>query len=51
MCIRDRTRCWSDSKYDYTETNYYSVRRDGTLGFDAVPVLSLIHIFDDSDLT
>lgn len=22
-----RTRCWSDSKYDYTETNYYSVRR------------------------
>ena len=28
-----RTRCWSDSKYDYTETNYYSVRRDGTLGF------------------
>ena len=33
-----RTRSWSDSKYDYTETNYYSVRRDGTLGFDAVPV-------------
>ena len=42
-----RTRCWSDSKYDYTETNYYSVRRDGTLGFDAVPVDGSSKIEDD----
>ena len=33
-----RTRFWSDDDYDYTETSYYSVRRDGVLGFDAVPV-------------
>ena len=42
-----RTRCWSDSEYDYTETNYYSVRRDGTLGFDAVPVDGSSKIEDD----
>ena len=42
-----RTRSWSDSKYDYTETNYYSVRRDGTLGFDAVPVDGSTKIEDD----
>ena len=42
-----RTRCWSDSKYDYTETNYSSVRRDGTLGFDAVPVDGSSKIEDD----
>lgn len=42
-----RTRSWSDSKYDYTETNYYSVRRDGTLGFDAVPMDGSSKIEDD----
>ncbi len=26
-----RTRFWSDDDYDYTETSYYSVRRDGVL--------------------
>lgn len=31
-------RHWSDSKYDYTETCYYSVVRQGTLGFERVPV-------------
>ena len=36
-----------DNKYDYTETNYYSVRRDGTLGFDAVPVDGSSKIEDD----
>ena len=44
---RHPTRSWSDSKYDYTETNYYSVRRDGTLGFDAVPVDGSSKIEDD----
>lgn len=33
-----RTRFWSDSRYNYTETSYYSVTRGGTLGFKDVPV-------------
>lgn len=33
-----RTRTWSDSNYIYTETSYFSVRRDGTLSFSHVPV-------------
>ena len=31
-------RTWSDSKYNYTETSFYSVTRSGTLGFERVPV-------------
>jgi len=33
-----RTRFWCDSRYNYTETSYYSVARGGTLGFERVPV-------------
>lgn len=33
-----RVRTWSDSKYIYTETQYYHVVRGGTIGFQAVPV-------------
>ncbi len=33
-----RVRCWSDSEYDYTETQYYAVMRSGDLGFNWVPV-------------
>ena len=33
-----KTRFWSDSDYDYTETSYYAVHRSGSLGFDHVPV-------------
>ena len=33
-----KTRVWSDSRYNYTETSYYSVIRGGTLGFRRVPV-------------
>ncbi len=33
-----RVRMWSDSKYDYTETQVYSVTRAGTLDFERVPV-------------
>ena len=33
-----KTRHWSDSSYNYTETSYYSVLRGGTLGFERVPV-------------
>jgi DNA-directed RNA polymerase subunit RPC12/RpoP len=33
-----RIRTWSDSRYDYTETSYYSIVRGGTMGFERVPV-------------
>ena len=33
-----RTRFWSDSNYNYTETKYFSVTRAGGIGFDNVPV-------------
>ena len=33
-----RTRHWSDSNYNYTETSHYSVTRGGTIGFENVPV-------------
>lgn len=31
-------RTWSDSDYDYTETSYYAVEREGKIGFEHVPV-------------
>ena len=33
-----RYRMWSDSKYNYTETSFYSVTRAGSLCFENVPV-------------
>ena len=33
-----RTRSWSDSQYNYTETNHFSVTRGGGIGFENVPV-------------
>ncbi len=33
-----RTRVWSDSKYNYTETSHYALIREGSLSFDNVPV-------------
>ena len=33
-----RVRTWSDSRYYYTETQYYHVARNGSIGFEAVPV-------------
>lgn len=33
-----RVRSWSDSNYHYTEREYYSVIRGGTIGFQQVPV-------------
>ena len=33
-----RVSVWSDSKYNYTKTSYYSIHRAGILGFDGVPV-------------
>ncbi len=33
-----RTRVWSDSNYNYTETSYYALLRSGSIAFDGVPV-------------
>lgn len=33
-----RTRTWSDSQYNYTETTHYAVTRAGGIGFENVPV-------------
>ena len=33
-----RTRSWSDSRYIYTETSFFAVRRGGWMGFERVPV-------------
>ena len=34
----EKTRRWSDANYDYRETKYYSLVRDGEIAFDHVPV-------------
>ena len=33
-----RTRFWSDSRYNYTETMHFSVKREGYMDFRSVPV-------------
>lgn len=33
-----RVSVWSDSRYDYTRTSFYSVRRGGSVSFEHVPV-------------
>jgi DNA-directed RNA polymerase subunit RPC12/RpoP len=33
-----RTKSWSDSHYNFTRTDYYSVVRSGSIGFEKVPV-------------
>lgn len=33
-----RISAWSDSKYNYVKTSYYSIHRAGSLGFNSVPV-------------
>ncbi len=33
-----RVHTWSDSNYNYTKTDFFSVVRGGTLGFNSVPV-------------
>jgi hypothetical protein len=40
-------RTWSDSRYDYTETCYYAVRRGGSVGFEKVPVDASSKMPDD----
>ena len=33
-----KIRCWSDSRYDYTQTSYFSLSRRGHIGFERIPV-------------
>lgn len=33
-----KQRTWSDSSYDYTETQYFMLNRCGSIGFERVPV-------------
>lgn len=42
-----RVRAWSDSKYDYTETSYYSIFRAGNISFERVPVDGSTKMPDD----
>ncbi len=42
-----RTRFWSDSRYDYTETSYFLITRGGSIGFEKVPVDGDSKIPDD----
>ena len=42
-----RVRSWSDSRYNYVETQHYHVSRGGTLGFQAVPVDGSSKLADD----
>ena len=42
-----KTRFWSDSQYDYTETSYFSISRDGNIGFSNVPVDGSTKMADD----
>lgn len=42
-----RTRVWSDSNYNYTETSHFSLLRAGSIGFDRVPVDGSSKMADD----
>jgi predicted RNA-binding Zn-ribbon protein involved in translation (DUF1610 family) len=33
-----RTSSWSDTNYNYTKTDHYAVIRDGSMGFEKIPV-------------
>lgn len=45
--IGTRLRVWTDTKYQYTETSYYSVYRDGEVTFSHVPVDGSLNMPDD----
>lgn len=42
-----KVRTWSDNKYDYTETRFYAVSREGKIGFESVPVDGSAKMPDD----
>lgn len=42
-----RVRSWSDARYIYNETSFYSVSRGGTIGFERIPVDGSTKMADD----
>lgn len=42
-----KVRTWSDSRYYYTETSFFSVSRGGSIGFENVPVDGSTKMPDD----
>ncbi|MBE7065440.1 MAG: hypothetical protein E7384_06480 [Ruminococcaceae bacterium] len=42
-----RVRSWSDSNYTYRETSFFSVLREGSIGFEKVPVDGSEKMADD----
>lgn len=42
-----KLRRWSDARYDYTETQYFSIYRGGQIGFAGVPVDGSTKMADD----
>ena len=42
-----KVRTWSDSNYIYTQTNFYSVVRGGSVGFERVPVDGSTRMLDE----
>ncbi|NLC39409.1 MAG: hypothetical protein GX763_00650 [Clostridiaceae bacterium] len=42
-----RTRMWSDSSFNYTETNKYAVYREGSVRFEKIPVDGSSRMSDD----
>ena len=42
-----KVRTWSDSKYYYTETSFFSVSRNGSIAFERVPVDGSTKMPDD----
>jgi len=42
-----KVRTWSDSEYDYTETSYYNIYREGSIDFANIPVDASEKMADD----
>ena len=42
-----RTRMWSDTRYNYTQTSFYSIYRAGIISYDHVPVDGSTRMPDD----
>jgi len=42
-----KTRHWSDNTRDYTETSYFQLVREGSVGFDQIPVDGSLKMADD----
>lgn len=42
-----QVRFWSDSRYNYTQTNHFSLVRGGRLGFERIPVDGSTKMADD----